>query len=74
MWPNPQFPADLVTFSREIWMENFIFVQCILHITICSKSRTSLRNIFRIPNTSFMESNNINDAVTTGEIQETSKL
>ena len=27
MWPDPQFPADLVTFTEEILMENFIFVQ-----------------------------------------------
>ena len=25
MWPNPQFPADLVTFTKESLMENFIF-------------------------------------------------
>ena len=25
MWPNPQFPADLVKFTEEILMENFIF-------------------------------------------------
>ena len=25
MWPNPQFPVDLVTFTEEILMENFIF-------------------------------------------------
>ena len=25
MLPNPQFPADLVTFTVEILMENFIF-------------------------------------------------
>ena len=25
MWPNPQFPADLVTFTEESLMENFIF-------------------------------------------------
>ena len=25
MWPNPQFPADLVTFTEEILMENSIF-------------------------------------------------
>ena len=24
MWPNPQFPADLVTFTEETVMENFI--------------------------------------------------
>ena len=25
MWPNPQFPGDLVTFTEEILVENFIF-------------------------------------------------
>ena len=25
MWPNPQEPADLVTFTEETLMENFIF-------------------------------------------------
>ena len=25
MWLNPQFPADLVIFTEEIPMENFIF-------------------------------------------------
>ena len=25
MRPNPQFPKDLVTFTEEIFMENFIF-------------------------------------------------
>ena len=25
MWPNPPFPADLVTFTEESLMENFIF-------------------------------------------------
>ena len=29
MWLNPQFPVDLVTFTEEILMENFIF--CIVH-------------------------------------------
>ena len=32
MWPNPQFPADLVTFTEEIFIENFIFVQCFQNI------------------------------------------
>ena len=27
MWPNPQFPADLVIFTEETLTENFIFVQ-----------------------------------------------
>ena len=26
MWPNPQFPADLVTFTEEILNKNFIFL------------------------------------------------
>ena len=25
MWPNPQFPAHLVTFTEKILNENFIF-------------------------------------------------
>ena len=25
MWPNPQFPADLVIFTEEILTENFSF-------------------------------------------------
>ena len=25
MWPNPHFPADLVTFTEETLMENLIF-------------------------------------------------
>ena len=25
MWPNPQFPADLVPFTEEIFNGNFIF-------------------------------------------------
>ena len=25
MGPNPQFPADLVTFTKEVLIENFIF-------------------------------------------------
>ena len=25
MWPNAQFPADLVTFTEESFIENFIF-------------------------------------------------
>ena len=28
MWPNQQFSADLVEFTEEILMENFIFFQC----------------------------------------------
>ena len=27
MWPNPHFPADMVTFTEEILNGNFIFVQ-----------------------------------------------
>ena len=25
MWPNPQFPVDLVTFTEELLYGNFIF-------------------------------------------------
>ena len=25
MWPNPQFPADLVIFTEKSLIENFIF-------------------------------------------------
>ena len=25
MWPNPQFPADLITFTEESLIEIFIF-------------------------------------------------
>ena len=25
MWPNPQFPGDLVTFTEEILIENHTF-------------------------------------------------
>ena len=32
MWPNPEFPADLVTFTEEILMESFSF--CAVSITI----------------------------------------
>ena len=27
MWPNPRFPADLVTFTEKYLMENFIFCE-----------------------------------------------
>ena len=30
MWPNPQFPADLVTFNEKSLMENFIFCAVVL--------------------------------------------
>ena len=31
MWPNPQFPADLVTFTKEILNGKLhFFVQCLL--------------------------------------------
>ena len=26
MWPNPQFPADLVTFTEEIFNEKYYFL------------------------------------------------
>ena len=27
MWPNPQIPAEFVTFTEEMLKENFSFVQ-----------------------------------------------
>ena len=30
MWPNPQLPADLVTFTKKSLMENFIFCAVLL--------------------------------------------
>ena len=41
MWPNPQFPEDLVTFTEEILMENFTF--------LCSSSYSSGLNMERTP-------------------------
>ena len=28
MWPNPQFPEDLVTFTEEIFRKTSFFVEC----------------------------------------------
>ena len=30
MWPNPQFPADLVTFTEKSIMQKFIFCAVII--------------------------------------------
>ena len=30
MWPNPQFPADLVTFNEETLLKTSFFVQSML--------------------------------------------
>ena len=37
MWPNPQFPADLVTFTEETLMENFIS---------CAVSDIDMKHVF----------------------------
>ena len=38
MWPNPQFPADLVTFTEEFRNGNFIFCAVYLESTVFSLS------------------------------------
>ena len=42
MWPNPQFPADLVTFTEETTIENFIF--CVVSFQIKSISNPIYSN------------------------------
>ena len=32
MWPNPQFPADLVTFTEEILNGKLVLLQCFLKV------------------------------------------
>ena len=44
MWPNPQFPSDLATFTEEILMENFIFC------AVRSKSKAANRKVKRKTN------------------------
>ena len=36
MWPNPQFPADLVAFAEEILNEKLHFLYCV--VWTCSDS------------------------------------
>ena len=46
MWPNPQFPADLVTFTEEILNGKLrFFVQC----KFWYSDQVFSRNIFTIP-------------------------
>ena len=35
MWPNPQFPVDLVTFTEQILNGNFIFCAVTLAMERC---------------------------------------
>ena len=40
MWPNPQFPADLVTFTEEILKGKFHFLYSVnLIFSLCNQSR-----------------------------------
>ena len=39
MWPNPQFPADLITFTVKSLMENFIF--CAVKVSFSLPLETS---------------------------------
>ena len=39
MWPNPQFPADLVTFTEEILKGKFHFLYSVnLIFSLCNQS------------------------------------
>ena len=48
MWPNPQFRADLVTFTEEILHEKLTLLQrkALLH---CSVTHTFLKKILTAP-------------------------
>ena len=49
MWPNAQFPTDLVTFPEEIFMENFNFSVAsnkrIYLISTANKNEALIRNL-----------------------------
>ena len=49
MWPNPQFPTDLVTFPEEILMENLNFSvvsnKSIYLISAANKNEALIRNL-----------------------------
>ena len=48
MWPNPQFPADLATFTEEIFngqLHFFVQCQCSISITIFNHHILSLQLI-----------------------------
>ena len=43
MWPNPQFTADLLTFTAEILQVNFLFfAEFLLYSMDCIKSLTQV--------------------------------
>ena len=44
MWPNPQFPAGLVTFTEEILNGNFIFC-AVLRATVGHTKNLTATNI-----------------------------
>ena len=43
MWPNPQFPADFVTFTKKSLMENFVFWAVIPYFSDSAKLSNSYR-------------------------------
>ena len=45
MWPNPQFPVDLVTFTEEIFMENFIFCAVLKEVLLIFQIATKVHEI-----------------------------
>ena len=50
MWPNPQFPTDLVTFTEEILNGNLHFLCSVIHVPllweIVTNTGTFLTNIY----------------------------
>ena len=51
MWPNPKFPADLVTFTEEIVNEKLHFLCsgiCSFFILLFFPTKQKLLNIFRL--------------------------
>ena len=47
MWPNQQFPADMVQFTEEILNGKFIFLCCVFMSSFHSQNGSFLRLIFQ---------------------------
>ena len=63
MWPNPQFSADLVTFTEKFLIENFIFcaVTCLTWSWLClciSRDKVQTPAIFWLAWTLRLSTNN----------------
>ena len=48
MWPNPQFPADLVTFTEEILNEK-LHLLCSEYFSYDFKKSTNLGKLYLLP-------------------------